>query len=67
MSFYNQKFPHLLLEIKKSHQLWLTLDNPEQMNAITLLMVESLISVLKYADFDKQIRVIVLTGAGKNF
>ncbi len=67
MSFYNQKFPHLLLEIKKSHQLWLTLDNPEQMNAITLLMVESLITVLKYADFDKQIRVIVLTGAGKNF
>jgi enoyl-CoA hydratase/carnithine racemase len=67
MTFYKQKFPHLEVELKKSHQLWVTLHNPDQMNAITLPMIDSLVSVLKYADFDRQIRVIVLTGSGKNF
>lgn len=67
MNFYKQKFPHLEIEIKNTHQLWITLNNPEQMNAITTAMIESLTSVLKYADFDKIIRVIVLTGSGKSF
>ena len=67
MSFYQQKFSHLELTIKNSHQLWVTLKNPEQMNAITIPMIESLITVLKHADFDPLIRVIVLTGAGKSF
>ncbi|MGZ3789493.1 MAG: enoyl-CoA hydratase-related protein [Bacteriovorax sp.] len=67
MSFYNQNFPHLSVAVKKSHQLWVTLNNPEQMNAITVPMVDSLVSVFKHADFDPQIRVIVLTGAGKSF
>jgi enoyl-CoA hydratase/carnithine racemase len=30
-------------------------------------MIDSLVKVLEYADFDKSIRVIVLTGAGKSF
>lgn len=67
MSFYQQKFQHLELELKNTHQLWVTLNNPQQMNAITIPMVESLVSVLKHADFDRDIRVIVLTGAGKSF
>ena len=67
MEFYNETFEHLKLEIKNKHQLWITLNNPEQMNAITLSMVDSLVRVFKYADFDQQIRVIVLTGMGKNF
>lgn len=67
MSFYKQKFTHLEISIKNSHQLWITLNNPDQMNAITTPMIESLTGVLKYADFDKSIRVIVLTGAGKSF
>jgi len=37
------------------------------MNAITIPMIESLVSVLKFADFDRDIRVIVLTGSGKSF
>jgi len=67
MSFYNKQFPHLELAIKHNHQLWVTLNNAEQMNAITIAMIESLVSVLKHADFDKNIRVIVLTGAQKSF
>ncbi len=67
MSFYNQKFQDLEVCVKNSTQLWVTLNNPDQMNAITLPMVDSLVSVLKHADFDKEIRVIVLTGKGKSF
>lgn len=66
-SFYHQKFSHLEVAVKKTHQLWVTLNNPDQMNAITTPMIESLVKVLKYADFDSTIRVIVLTGAGKSF
>lgn len=67
MSFYSQSFPHLEIAVKKTHQLWITLNNPDQMNAITTSMIESLVSVLKHADFDREIRVIVITGKGKSF
>jgi enoyl-CoA hydratase/carnithine racemase len=67
MSFYEQSFPHLTLKIINTHQLWITLNNPDQMNAITEEMITSLVTVLKHADFDKLIRVIVLTGIGKSF
>lgn len=67
MGFYLQKFPHLEVQVKHNHQLWIRLNNPEQMNAITIPMIESLTTALKHADFDKSIRVIVLTGNGKSF
>ena len=67
MSFYKQNFKHLEISVKKDHQLWITLNNPTQMNAITQSMIDSLVMVLKHADFDKLIRVIVLTGSGKSF
>ncbi|WP_413290331.1 enoyl-CoA hydratase-related protein [Bdellovibrio sp. HCB337] len=66
MDFYSQQFPQLLVQ-KKSNQLWLTLNNPDQSNAITYEIIDSLGKVLKHADFDPEIRVIVITGAGKNF
>jgi 2-(1,2-epoxy-1,2-dihydrophenyl)acetyl-CoA isomerase len=67
MNFYDQNFPDLEVKMKNKHQLWITLNNPDQMNAITPAMIESLVKVLKHADFDKDIRVIILTGAGKAF
>lgn len=67
MSFYDQKFPHIDQSVKNKHQLWIGLDNPEQMNAITIPMIDSLVAVLKHADFDRNIRVIVLYGKGKSF
>lgn len=66
MSFYAQIFTHLKVA-KNNHQLWITLDNPEQSNAISLDMVASLTQVLKYADFDSDVRVMVITGAGSAF
>lgn len=67
MSFYLQQFPDLELNVKKTHQLWVALNNPEQMNAITIDMIQSLTTVLNYADADQDIRVVIITGKGKNF
>lgn len=67
MSYPAGHFPHLKIEIRRHHQLWLKLDNPEQSNAISLPMIDSLTEILKQADFDPKIRVIVITGEGKNF
>jgi 2-(1,2-epoxy-1,2-dihydrophenyl)acetyl-CoA isomerase len=67
MLFYNQKFPHIEVAVKKTHQLWVTLNNPDQMNAISNEMIDSLTRVMGHADFDPQIRVVVLTGSGKSF
>ncbi len=67
MLFFEQKWTHLLVEMKKENQLWLTLNQPEQSNAISIEMVESLTQVLRQAERDPSVRVIVLTGAGKSF
>lgn len=66
MKFYQQNFSHLQIQ-HDGHLLWLTLNNPEQSNAISFDMIDSLTRVLKHADFDANIRVIILKGAGVNF
>ncbi len=66
MSFYLNQFHDLLVE-KRNHGLWITLNRPEASNAYSSEMVRSLVEVLKYADQDKEVRAIVVTGAGKNF
>ena len=67
MNFYAQNFEHIKVEVKNKYQLWIRLNNPDQMNAITLPMIDSLTNILKHADFDKNIRAIVLTGEGSSF
>jgi len=64
--FYNKTYTELLLE-KENHNLWLTLNNPKTSNAISIEMVDELVSVLAQADMDSDIRCIILTGAGKHF
>ena len=66
MSVYTQTYTHLKV-MAKNHQLWVTLNNPDQSNAISYEMIDSLTKILKLADFDPQIRVIILSGEGKNF
>ena len=44
---------------------WLTLNRPEAMNSITGQMLQELNDVLKAADDDPSVRVIVITGAGR--
>jgi len=45
----------------------LTLNRPERMNAITPAMLDALSQALVEADQDRDVRVIVLTGAGRGF
>ena len=66
MSFYEQDFEDLTVSVS-GHILTVTINRPESHNAITLPMVDSFQKVMSYADFDRQIRVIILTGAGKSF
>jgi enoyl-CoA hydratase/carnithine racemase len=66
MSFYLNKYEDLLV-VKNNQVLWVTLNRPEASNAYSSEMVEALVKVLKYADVDNDVRVIVITGAGKNF
>lgn len=60
----NLKFIEAKLE---DHQLWMTLNRPEAANAFHLEMIEELVSTLEWADHYDDVRVIVFTGAGKNF
>lgn len=66
MSFYLKQFEDLLVE-KKNYSLWITLNRPDASNAYSTGMVKALVEVLKAADVDNDIRVIIITGAGKNF
>jgi len=45
----------------------ITLNRPEALNAISLAMLDSLSLALREADRDKEVRVIVMTGAGRGF
>jgi methylglutaconyl-CoA hydratase len=45
----------------------LTLNRPEKRNAIDVAMIDDLLSYLGQADLDREVRVIALRGAGKDF
>lgn len=47
--------------------LWLTLDRPEALNALTPEMADELTAVLTAAENDERVRVIVLTGSPTAF
>ena len=52
---------------KLNHELWVTLNNPSTSNSINYEMIERLVSALSNAETDPDIRVVVITGEGKNF
>lgn len=66
MSLYSQTHAHLKVKLSGS-VLWIALDNPSQSNAISLEMTASLTNLLKHADFDPEVRVIVIRGEGSAF
>ncbi|MCB1686621.1 MAG: enoyl-CoA hydratase-related protein [Pseudomonadales bacterium] len=51
----------------RGHARWIILNRPEAMNAITGTMLTELNDVLKAADDDPEVRVVLLTGAGRAF
>ena len=58
--------PVLLVE-KRPHSLWLTLNRPHKLNALSHELVEALDAALRTAADDDEVRVVVLRGAGRAF
>lgn len=52
---------------KEGHIATITLNRPERMNAFSMAMIDSIERALRDAAADDEIRVIVLTGAGRGF
>jgi len=63
---YSSSYKDLNVELK-GNVLILRLNNPDQRNAVTLPMIESLEVVFSKAAFDSNVRVVVLTGEGSAF
>ena len=60
------KFESLLLD-KKDHVAVLTLNRPSRLNAISQIMVEELMEALQNVARDNDVRVLIITGAGRAF
>jgi 2-(1,2-epoxy-1,2-dihydrophenyl)acetyl-CoA isomerase len=63
---YDLDLPDLKCE-KDGSLLWLSLNRPDFHNAISIDMIASLGFVLELADYDPEIRVVILSGEGKSF
>jgi enoyl-CoA hydratase/carnithine racemase len=60
------EYADLLYEVS-DHVATITLNRPDRMNAISGPMLESFSRAFRDADHDRDVRVIVLTGAGRGF
>jgi len=60
------EFTDLIFE-REGHVATITLNRPDRLNAISIPMLEGLSRALQEADRDPEVRVIVLTGAGRGF
>jgi enoyl-CoA hydratase/carnithine racemase len=58
--------PDLLVE-RDDHVAIVTLNRPDRLNAISIPMLEAFSETLTELDTDREIRVIVVTGAGRGF
>ncbi len=56
-----------LYEIKKGGAAWITLNRPENRNALSAVLVTELYDHLKAANSDDNVRCIVITGTGPAF
>ena len=66
MSSLDDDYEDLRVEVDE-HVAILTLDRPEQLNAFSGAMGRSLTAALRAADADDDVRVVILTGAGRAF
>src|SRR5262249_2276323 len=61
-----EQMAEILFE-KRANVAWITLNRAERMNAISVAMLEQMTVALREAEGDRDVRVIVMTGAGRGF
>ncbi len=59
-------YEHILYQ-EEGHVAWITLNRPERYNAFGGLMRQEILAILQQVAADDNIRVVVITGAGKAF
>src|SRR3970282_1440377 len=52
------------VEVSGLHNVWITLNNPDELNAYTTDMIKEVILALREASHDRAAVAVVLTGAG---
>lgn len=65
-SDYEKTFENVLVEVA-ANVGWVTLNRPTKRNAISPALSAEMLRVLRLMNDDPEVRVIVLTGAGKSF
>ncbi|MGQ9460006.1 MAG: enoyl-CoA hydratase/isomerase family protein [Candidatus Bathyarchaeaceae archaeon] len=60
------EFKHIIYE-KKDGVAWVTFNRPEVLNALARLTWHELVQAMDLADKDDEVRVVVITGAGRAF
>jgi 2-(1,2-epoxy-1,2-dihydrophenyl)acetyl-CoA isomerase len=62
-------YENLLIERRGEHGgiLWITLNRPEKLNALSMPLFDELLDVFRSARLDRSVRCIVITGAGRGF
>ena len=63
----SETYQHLLCETNAAGVLTITLNRPEKLNAVNLLLAEELPRAALAASADEAVRVVVITGAGRGF
>ncbi|MEX0158696.1 MULTISPECIES: enoyl-CoA hydratase/isomerase family protein [unclassified Microbacterium] len=56
-----------LLAERRGKVLWLTLNRPNALNAVTATMLDALVAAIEEGSNDPEVRAIVLTGSGRGF
>ena len=57
-----------LVQVRKENQMaYLTMNQPDKLNALSTDLIQALIQALKDAEADADVRAIILSGAGKSF
>src|SRR5215208_6860048 len=64
---FEQRYETLLLESPADGVVQVKLNRPDRFNAMTVAMFDELESVARAIGDDRDVRVVILTGAGKAF
>jgi enoyl-CoA hydratase/carnithine racemase len=57
----------LVLEARRGPAVWLTLNRPDKLNALSYELVHELREAIRRVADDDEVKVVVLTGAGRAF